>query len=368
MKVLFLTNGPAPYRVDFFNEIGKLCDLTVIFERQEASNREWIFNINQVNKFKAVFLKGFKTSADTAFCISVKQYLKKNVYDAIIVGGYSTPTGLFAIKYLRYKKIPFILNADGGFIRNENKLKYLIKKHFIKRAKYYLSSGKITNQFFEYYGVSSHEIYEYPFSSLHESDILDKSLSYSEKTDLKKELNINEDKTILAVGQFIYRKGFDVLLEACNKLSKEYGIYIVGGEPNQEHILLKEKYKLDNVHFIGFKNKDELRMYYMASDLFVLPTREDVWGLVINEAMACGLPIITTDKCIAGLELIKDFENGFIVPVERADILAERIEVVLSDKRMATMMAAASLEKIRPYTIENMASQHFNIFRNIMNI
>lgn len=119
---------------------------------------------------------------------------------------------------------------------------------------------------------------------------------------------------------------------------------------------------------MGFKKKEELVKYYKASDLFVLPTREDVWGLVINEAMARGLPVITTDKCVAGLELISDYENGFIVPVERADILAERIEDVMSDERLATRMAEASLEKIRPYNIENMASQHFNILRKIMDI
>jgi len=120
---------------------------------------------------------------------------------------------------------------------------------------------------------------------------------------------------------------------------------------------------------VGFKKKEELVKYYKASDLnFVLPTREDVWGLVIKEAMACRLPVITTDKCVAGLELISDYENGFIVPVERADILAERIEDVMYDERLATRMAEASLEKIRPYTIENMVSQHFDILRKIMDI
>ena len=54
----------------------------------------------------------------------------------------------------------------------------------------------------------------------------------------------------------------------------------------------------------------------MASDLFVLPTREDIWGLVINEAMSFGLPIITTRKCIAGTELITDGENGYLLEAD----------------------------------------------------
>ena len=72
---------------------------------------------------------------------------------------------------------------------------------------------------------------------------------------------------------------------------------------------------LNNVHFIDFKNKDTLKEYYHVADVFVLPTREDIWGLVINEALAYGLPVITTDKCMAGLEMIENGKNGYIIPV-----------------------------------------------------
>lgn len=352
--------------MDFFNELGKMCELTVLFERENASDRESSWLSTDGKHFKAVYLKGKKFGTDSALCLEASGWLKRGMFDIYIVGGYGTPTGMLAIEILKIRKIPFILNADGGFIRKESKLKFLIKKHFIKKAAYYLSSGKETSKCLEYYGAMSNEISEYPFSSLNQNDILDEVLSPNEKNAYKERLHIDEDKVILSVGQFIYRKGFDVLLEACNKLSKEYGIYIVGGEPTQEYISLKEKYKLDNVHFVGFKSKEELKEYYLASDLFVLPTREDVWGLVINEAMACGLPVITTDRCVAGLELVN--ENGFIVPVDRADILAERIEEVMSDGQLAIQMGKASLEKIRPYTIENMAEQHVSIFNEIVDL
>ena len=83
-------------------------------------------------------------------------------------------------------------------------------------------------------------------------------------------------------------------------------------------------------------------------------------GLVINEAMAYGLPVITTDRCVAGLELVKEGANGYIVPTEDAHSLAEAIEKVLcSDLRK---MGESSLEKIRPYTIENMVKVHIDVF------
>lgn len=165
-------------------------------------------------------------------------------------------------------------------------------------------------------------------------------------------------KITIAVGQFIHRKGFDVLLRAWARCDKEYELYIIGAEPTTEYIELKKELQLDNVHFEGFKAKEELKQYYQAADLFVLPTREDIWGLVVNEAMANGLPIITTDRCVAGLELIENGVNGYIVPVEDEKVLVEKITAVLGNDLLRGMMAEKSLQKIRDYTIEDMALAH----------
>ena len=122
------------------------------------------------------------------------------------------------------------------------------------------------------------------------------------------------------------------------------------------------KLGLSNVHFLSFQKKDRLAQLYQAADMFVLPTREDIWGLVINEALAYGLPTITTDRCVAGLELIEDGVNGYVVPVGDEKALAEKIRAVLSSDR--EKMGQAALEKVRPYTLENMAKTHAEIFEN----
>jgi len=96
--------------------------------------------------------------------------------------------------------------------------------------------------------------------------------------------------------------------------------------------------------------------------VFVLPTREDIWGLVINEAMAYGLPVITTDRCVAGLELVEDGVNGFIVPVKDVKLLAEKMNELLAADTAA--MGAVSLDKVREYTIEGMVRAHKDIFEN----
>ena len=179
---------------------------------------------------------------------------------------------------------------------------------------------------------------------------------------LRQELGIKEKTCFLAIGQFIHRKGFDVLLKAAAELPKDAGIYLVGGEPTEEYIALRRDLGLENVHFLGFQNKETLVKYYKAADVFVLPTREDIWGLVVNEAMAYGLPVITTDRCVAGLELVEEGVTGYIVPVRDVQALAEKMNRILGDDLSA--MGRAALEKVRPYTIENMAKVHADIFEN----
>lgn len=171
-------------------------------------------------------------------------------------------------------------------------------------------------------------------------------------------------KVAITVGQFIYRKGFDVLLRAWAKVDSEYELYIIGAQPTVEYKEIREKLQLSNVHFEGFKTKEQLKSYYQAADLFVFPTREDIWGLVINEAMANGLPVITTDKCVAGLELIENGKNGYIVPANNDAELANKIIEILQNDAEREEMARHSLEQIGNYTIENMVDAHLKVLKS----
>lgn len=371
MKVLYLTNVPSPYRIDFFNELGKYCDLTVTFERTNASDRDssWVKLKNDMNNFNAIFLKGVNIDNDSAFCPQIINVIKSGSYDCIIVGVYSKLTSMLAMEYMRMKKIPFIINTDGGFIKKDKILTKLVKKYFISHASAWLSTGKMPSKYLEYYGANSNEIYEYPFTSISENEILRNTLSLDERLTMRSHLNITEEKIIVSVGRFSYNggygKGYDTLLKVAKKLGNDVGIYIIGGEPTQEFVDLKNELKANNVHFVGFKTKNELQDYYKSADVFCLLTRGDVWGLVINEAMACGLPIVTTNMCIAGLELVKNGENGFITSTENVNEIALRINEMLNDMGVLDKMREQSLQKIKFYTIENMAKTHYHFFENI---
>lgn len=362
MRLLFLTNDPSPYRVDFFDEMGKYMDVTVLFssdkEDSKHRNREW-FEEGQ-GKFREIHLKKTAKLGGENLCLEVVKWLKKD-YDCIVVGGYAPATSMLAMVYMRLKRIPFYLEIDGGVIRQESRLKYGMKRFLVRLPNRCLSSGRVSTEALIHYGAQPKDILEYPFTSLPEKDLLENPPTEEEKKMLRQALGVEEARMILSVGQFIPRKGFDVLLRSAAKLGENVGVYIVGGAPTQEYLQLCRELGLKHVHFRGFQKKDVLERFFRAADLFVLPTREDIWGLVINEAMAKGLPVITTDKCVAGLELVENGVSGYIVPSDDPDALAEKLTLALSQDCGA--LGAAALEKIRPYTLENMAKVHWDILR-----
>ena len=362
-RILFLTNFASPYRVHFFDELGKYADVTVLYSDrvEDITHRDKSWFESGKGGFQAVQLTKTFGVKDENLCLDVLTWLKKS-WDVIVIGGYSSPTAILAMTWLRMHRIPFYMEVDGGLVRQERKIKYLVKRTLVRLAPKWLSTGRFTTDYLVHYGAQADHVIHYPFSSLHEENILPDIVPREEKMALRQELAVEEEYMLLAIGQFIHRKGFDVLLRAAAALDKNVGIYIVGGEATEEYQKMRETLGLNNVHFLGFQKKDVLAKFYKAADLFVLPTREDIWGLVINEAMAYGLPVITTDRCVAGLELVEDGVNGYIVPVEEEAALAEKIRAVIASDMEA--MGAASLRKIRPYTLENMAKVHAEIFES----
>ncbi len=363
MELLFVTNLPSPYRVDFFNELGKYCELTVLYERQSASDRDKSWKNTGSRAFREIYADVKAVGADRSRGSGIKNIVKKREFDHLIISGYASPSVMRAITYCKRHGIPYCLEYDGGFNKKDSFLKGILKKFLLRDAKLHFTTCEEHKKYLLSIGIAEKKIVKYPFTSVSASSILEDLPSDAKKKEIREALGMNEDKIVLSIGQFIHRKGFDVLLRAAENIDKHVGIYIVGGEPTEEYLQMQAELKLGNVHFVGFRTKAELEKYYLAADVFVLPTREDIWGLVINEAMANGLPVITTDRCIAGLELVLDGENGYIVPAEDVEELANKINIITKDIYTARKMGQASLEKIKKYTFENMAESHLQIIK-----
>lgn len=357
MKVLFYTNLPSPYRVDFFNLLGKSVELTVVFTAHRDQNVGWVQGNEDIRNFKAIFL-----------CDSDRQPVNRPKYsypdairfalgdwDAIFVTNYSSPTEILLIRSLKQRRIPYILEVDGGFVREESRIKRQLKKYLVSGAKYYLSTGNMTDDYLVFYGADKTKIRRYPLSSVFAAEISDAPASAEEKTQNRKALGLPDGLLCLFAGQLIHRKGVDILVEAAKRLP-DIRFCVVGNGDFSGYSAP------ENVIFAGQKSREDLARYYRAADLFVLPTREDIWGLVVNEAAAKGLPVVTTDRCIAGLEML---DPKYIIPAENADALTQKLNELASDPGALKTAAEASLSAAGRYTIEEMVRVHLAFLNDL---
>lgn len=359
MKILFTTNILSFYRVDFFNELGKSCDLTVAYEKENVKDRSDSFYKKDNRNYT---LKKIKFSYK-----ELKSLIQEN-YDIIIIGTYATKISALLIMMLKFYKINFILNADGGFVTENTPIQNMIKKFFISKASYYLSSGLETNKYLTYYGADDSKIFCYPFTSLFEKDIKRKVLNSDEKNKVRKKYKLPIDKKIfISIGRFYYIKGNDIIIN--NVLKNEYKnceFYLISGgelKANYEDIIKRNNIK--NIHLIDYLNREDLYSYISACDCMLMPTRGDVWGLVINEAMAVGCPIIASNKCIAALELL---DEKYIFDINNQQELTNLIYTFINmSEQEKEKIGLDNIKKIKKYTIENMAKEHLKIFRKIKN-
>jgi glycosyltransferase involved in cell wall biosynthesis len=106
------------------------------------------------------------------------------------------------------------------------------------------------------------------------------------------------------------------------------------------------------VRFPGFAQREDLAGLYALAEALVLPTHSDTWGLVVNEAMACGLPIIVSSVAGCSVDLVEDGWNGYVVPPQDSEKLREAIDSLLRRAELKQQMSARSLERIRNYSPE----------------
>lgn len=366
MKILWIANIPSPYRVAFFNEFGKTCELTVLFERSFSDERDGSWKKYSFDYFEGIILKGLKYNTDKAVSVDVLRFLKKK-YDFIVVGNYSTFTGILEITYMKIHKIPYWIEGDGAFTGTGKGIKERIKKSMISGAQGWLSSGVEHDKFYLAYGADKDRIFRYSFTSVSKNDLARaKAISQDEKKTIRRKHNITEENILVSVGRFTYDRedgyGVNQIIELGQILGSRYGFYIIGDDQTREYIDLEEK-GVSNVHFVGNKEKDALAEYYALADCFILISRDDAWGLCINEAMSYGLPIIASDRCIAVTELVKDGINGFVVPIDDIQLVSERIKRLFFGD-IKKIFGQNSMEMARDYTIDNVSEENKIIFES----
>lgn len=355
MNVVWLTRSSAKYKMDLLDEIGKEVNLTILFIEHKNKQRASGFYSDMSGNYKIVWLNEFSEA---------KEHIQKA--DIFVDSYYASKWGYYCTSIAKKYGIPTILYADGGIAV---KRFFLIEKmigHFMNKHDYILSSSEVTDKYFNYYLKKPKKTYHYHMSSLKEQDILTNKKYFEDKDKYKKELNLQEF-TFISVGQMIPRKGFDILLKAyaesglnaCTKL------LMIGGKPYEELVKLKDELGLTNATFIDAIPKEELNKYYAASDAFVFATREDIWGLVVNEALSFGLPLISSDNCVAA-EHFNQYENVCVL-VKNEDVqgFASAMKQVYENTELRNDLSRKAIEKSYCYTIEQASKDIINVLNDI---
>jgi|SaaInlStandDraft_4_1057021.scaffolds.fasta_scaffold19286_2 glycosyltransferase involved in cell wall biosynthesis len=361
-KLIYFTNIISPYRHDFFNQLSVYFELTVVYQAEFFGGvpAEWHPKNSDFN-YKAVFLSDGIIEEKKIKLSAIPILFKDWDYIVFTNYGYITEFVYILISILFRKK--FIIEVDGMIDKKDTYFKKIMKELIFKKASRVFSPSRASDKVIYKYNSKS-IIDRYPFSSVCKKDVLKKTLSKMEKSSLKKQYGFSEnDFLVISIGQFVHRKGFDILLESAKKIDTGVTLMIVGGQPDQKLLLLAREAKV-KVIFQSFHNKNVIYDLLRMANVFALATREDVWGLVINEALACGLPIITTDKCNSGVELIVNGWNGFIIKNESCEELSDRINTLFRDTKLLEDISSNALLTARKYTIETMVDAHVNLLND----
>lgn len=349
-KVLYITNKEVPYRVAFFNQLAMYSNLTVAFESIENDTRDkkWAHSIRK--EFYEVFLDGSDAGKKKNVYWNILKLLKQK-WDVIIVGCFNSKVQLMAMLYMRFAGTPFWINLDGELFINQS-LKGMMKKFFLHGAKGYLIAGEKAGENLKSFVGVDKKINPYWFSSL-----TNKELSCNAQIEHKR-----PPRTVLIVGRYYKYKGMDVAFMAA---SRDHSInYKFVGMGKQSEQFCKNMGELpENIEIIPFLQKKELEEEYKNCSLMVLPSRQECWGLVINEAASFGTPIVSTWGSGAAVEFLSDAYPQYLAIPGDAESLYNCIKMCLQNDN--THYSKFLKQKSAQYSIENSVKAHMKLINSI---
>ena len=363
MRIFWLFNHPAPYKVELFSRLGKQCDLTVFFERAKEGERNKAFYDVDAASFTRVDGHPVLLGGTDNYTKEPLRYLNSSEkYDLIILNGWSTFTERKAIRYCQKRHIPYIFYINGGIVpEKEGGFKRRYKSSFIQGASFYLAPDERSKKYLLHYGAREDQIVLYPYGSVAEQEVLSKPYDIEGVAKLRSKLGIEGRRAFVSAGFFIKRKAFDTLIRFFAHMPKDDHLYLIGeGKEKKNYLRLIESLGLKNVHVLPYMSHSELFRFYRACDAFLFSSREDIYAHVITEALSQGLPVYSAPNVNAAHLLLKKGYNGGIVDFDDPKVAEE---LANTDFRSLKENAISS---IASYTYEASAKAHMEIFADIV--
>lgn len=330
-KVVLITNIPSPYRVDFFYYMQTHInehEFFVIYTNENEDNRQWNVNKDKIQNsyiLKSKIIK-VKNETDTRYIHipgNIGRQLNCIMPDVVIAWEYNF-AAMQSLLWCKIKNRKFIHLTDGTLFseRNISFTQKIARKIITKMANACIVSSTKAKEKLLAWKVPSEKI----FISLLTEDI-------------SRYQNVPRTPVpgqILYVGSMVKRKGLDLLINALPFVNEKCSLHIVGNGTSEERNYLQklaeEKNVASCITWCGFKEGEDLIQEYSKASIFILPTREDCFGLVLLEALCAGVPIISSKYADGAYDVIEEGKNGLLVNPYDATEFGKTVHAVLTGK------------------------------------
>ncbi len=365
-RIAFVNTHPIQYFAPLYaylNRTGEfaitalyLSDFSTRGSLDHAFGQAVKWDIDLLSGYDARFIKGasLRNEPEGFFSIIAPQIwreVSRGGFDALVVHGHTPAAVLIAVVAARWAGIPVFARGETHLGLSRGLLKRSLRKPlmsvFYRSLSGVLAIGSANAAFYRAIGMPEQRIFSMPYTIDNARFTEGSRLSDEQRMTIRAELGVADaDPIVLYAAKLAARKHPDDLLHAARRLQDcriRFHVVMVGsGEMATELVNLATRLRLENVHFHGFANQSILPQIYGASDVFVLPSENEPWGLAVNEAMCAGLPIVASVQVGCAADLVHAGINGQTFAAGNVRALANALHPILVDRETRKRMSAAS--------------------------
>ncbi len=279
--------------------------------------------------------------------------------EAVLIYGWNYKAHYAAMKYFK-GKIPVYFRGDSTLVDENSGLKQMLRRlvlrHVYKHCDGAFYVGQNNKEYFLKHGFDEKNLFFAPHAIDNErfsSNVIEFKKQAAEWRD---KLGIaDEDSVVLFVGKFESKKDPLLLLEAFRHLNQAGSHLIFVGNGFYEDEMKKATEGQINIHFLPFQNQQKMPVVYHLADVLALPSQGpgETWGLVVNEAMACGKAILLSDKAGCAPDLVSNNLNGIVFPSGNMEACTEALNILLKSKEKLKEMGRESFKLIQDWSFVN---------------
>lgn len=371
-RLAHLISHPIQYRVPLYRALERdpRVDLTVFYcskrgleAYQDVGFGQTVqWDVPLTDGYAHTFLPNWKQSSRTAGLLndvnpSVVTELRKGQFDAIWLSGHNSITHLMAVAAAKLTRTKVLMRAEthlklqrGGF---KKRFRKLIMSSFYRFVDVGLPIGTLNAEFYQAHGISAENLSLVPYAV--DNQFFVERVAQADPQMVRNRLGVSADKPIiLFASKLIGRKRPLDLLKAFHQLQTRGVdaalVYVGSGELEVTLKQYAQTHNVRDVIFCGFQNQTELPSFYAAADVFAFPTENEPWGLVLNEVMCAGLPIVASAEIGAVPDLVHHGENGLLFEAGDVAQLSAHLETLVANTNLRTAMGARSLEIIEQWS------------------